>query len=303
MDISKRNQAVCLFQAYNEELSRIYEDALENVENESVLSSPEFQLHLKNSVLNGAQPWFSKELEGLEGHTPEVFFDSIHSPEEALEIFDIAATMVDGDLPDLFLMRLGAFGKETSDGLLKKVFLHDWERPQEMNEEDFHESLLIDMAALRVLGMWKSDFAVKPVLDRFLSIKNPAEFVADGVRDFIIAFEEDIVPELLARLDSCSDPGFEGGYEYLLIFLTQIGMAIPSEEIFQMLKKVFRAMKNKVIAVLCLGDYGDRRAVTLLKSYLDRHLYDVDRQFFYEAVSVLKRLGGDISDIRDPFSR
>ena len=60
-------------------------------------------------------------------------------------------------------------------------------------------------------------------------------------------------------------------------------------------------MEHKVIAAICLGDYGDGRAVPLLKSYLDRHIREIDRQFFYETISAIKRLGGDISDIQDPF--
>ena len=60
-------------------------------------------------------------------------------------------------------------------------------------------------------------------------------------------------------------------------------------------------MEHKVIASICLGDYGDGRAVTLLKSYIDRHMHEIDRQFFYETLSSIKRLGGDIKDIQDPF--
>ena len=35
--------------------------------------------------------------------------------------------------------------------------------------------------------------------------------------------------------------------------------------------------------------------------YLDRHVHEIDRQFFYETLSAIKRLGGDITDIEDPF--
>ena len=60
-------------------------------------------------------------------------------------------------------------------------------------------------------------------------------------------------------------------------------------------------MDHKVIASICHGDYGDGRAVPLLKGYLDRHVHEIDRQFFYETLSAIKRLGGDITDIEDPF--
>ena len=303
MDSLMKEQAILLFDAYNRALEEVYEDALEGVENESVLASPEFQIYLQNNVLNSMQPWFMQELEGLSEGTPEAFFDSILSLSDALDIFEIAAQKVDGDLPELFLLRLGAFGDEAASALLELAFAHDWVKPEGMNEMDFHDTLAVDIAAMRVLGLWKNSFAVTPVLDRFLALSEPNEFLADGVKSFVIAFEEDIVAELLTRLAEPADPELGGGYEYLLIFLTQIGMVLPSEEIFQILKDAFRKMKNKVIAVLCLGDYGDGRVVPLLKSYLDRHLHEVDQQFFYETLSVIKRLGGDISDVENPFRR
>ena len=301
MDKLQKEQAVYLFEAYNGALGAVYDDALEGVESESVLSSPEFQIYLQNSVLNGLQPWFSTELEGLADGTPEAFFDSILSLEDALEVFDVAAKMVDGDLPDPFLLRLGAFGDAVPEALLEKAFSHSWERRDDEDEMVFHDLLTVDIAALRILGFWKSSIAVEPVLDRFLEIARPDEYLADGIRDFVIGFESGIVPELISRLEAPSDPKLGGGYEYLLIFLAQLGTADPSEIIFQTLKSAFRAMENKVIAALCLGDYGDGRAVPMLKSYLDRNIRVVDRQLFYETLSVIKKLGGDVSDIQDPF--
>ena len=56
-----------------------------------------------------------------------------------------------------------------------------------------------------------------------------------------------------------------------------------------------------VIAVICIGDYGDPRGIALLKGYLDRTVHTIDRETFYEALSAIRRLGGEINDIQDPF--
>ena len=301
MDNLTKEQVIYLFESYNGALEEIYEEALKDVEDESVLASQEFQIDLQNRILNGVQPWFSMTLEGLVSGTPEAFFDQIVTLEDALEIFDIAAKMVDGDLPELFLLRLGAFGDAVPEALLKRAFSVSWEKPEDMDEMAFHDSLLVSMAALRILGFWKNEESVTAVLDAFLRIDAPNEFLSDGIRDFVVGFEGKMVPELLFRLENASDIKLGGGYEYLLIFLAQIGVVEPSEEIFQALKSAFRNMGNKVIAVLCLGDYGDGRAVPMIKSYLDRNIREMDRQFFYESQSVIKKLGGDISDIKDPF--
>ena len=301
MDNLMIQQAKFLFDEYNRVLGEVYDEVLEGVTSETTLASSEFQDYLQNSVANSLQPWFTTELEGLSVGTPEDFFDSLLTIEDVMEVFCIAAEKIDGDLPDQLMLRVGAFGEDSSDRLVKMALDHDWAPAADEDDDVFRNKLAVDLAALRVLGQWKYEPAIEPVLNRFCELTEPDEFVADGVKAFVVPFEESIVSELSARIDGAASSGLKGPFEYLVIFLTEIGRAEPDEEIFQCLKKAFRSMDHKVIAAICLGDYGDGRAVPLLKSYLDRHVREIDRQFFYETVSAIKRLGGDISDIQDPF--
>ena len=60
-------------------------------------------------------------------------------------------------------------------------------------------------------------------------------------------------------------------------------------------------MTNKIYAVICLMEYGDGRAIPMLKGYVNRNKHSIDRDLFYEIMSAVQNLGGDISDIEDPF--
>jgi len=301
VDNLTRAQAVLLFDEYNRKLGEVYDEILEGVTSEATLSSPEFQANLQNSVINSLQPWFAVELEGLSGGTPEAFFDELVTLDDVMDVFAIAAQKIDGDMPDYLMLRVGAFGDESSARLMEMALAHDWTPEEGLETDAFRDGLAIDLAALRVLGQWMYAPAVEPVLNRFCALAEPDEYIADGIKAFVVPFEEQIVPQIAAKIDSALDSGLKGPYEYLVIFLTEIGRAEPDEDIFQCLKKAFRSMEHKVIASICLGDYGDGRAVPLLKSYLVRNIRSIDRQFFYETVSAIKRLGGDISDIQDPF--
>jgi hypothetical protein len=301
MDPLRRKQAEMLFSEYNRELAKVYDKILDDVKSEVDFAAPDFQSMLQNEVFNCLQPWFSKKLDGLSEDTPEGFFDSLITLDDTMEVFSIAAQMVDGDLPDLLMLRLGAFGEEASMRLLELAMAGEWIRGEGVEDNAFRDGILIHMAALRILGLWNIEMALDPVLARFLNIDAPDELVAESVRDFLVPYGEVVVPRLIACLDEGSEGGLVGPYEYLVIGLTEIGKENASEEIFQCLRRVFRSMEHKVIASVCLGDYGDGRAVPLLKGYLDRHTHDVDRQFFYETLSAIKRLGGDIADITDPF--
>ena len=93
----------------------------------------------------------------------------------------------------------------------------------------------------------------------------------------------------------------EGPCEDLVVMLTNIGKEKKSEEIYNALRLAFRSMTNKIYAVICLADYGDDRAVPMLKNYINRHQTDITRELFYEMMSAIQNLGGDIEDISDPF--
>ena len=141
----------------------------------------------------------------------------------------------------------------------------------------------------------------KAVLDRFMSYDKTRDFVADTIAEYIEAFPEVTVPFLIQIIEDNEDTGLEGPCEDCVIMLTAIGREFKSEDIYNALRHAFRYMNNKIYAVLCLSDYGDERAVPMLKNYINRNQGSIDRELFYEMMSAIQNLGGDITDIHDPF--
>jgi hypothetical protein len=134
-----------------------------------------------------------------------------------------------------------------------------------------------------------------------MSYPQTKDFVADSIAGYIEAFPEVSVPFLTYIIETNEDTGLEGPCEDVVIMLTAIGKEHPSEEIYDALRRAFRYMKNKIYAVLCLADYGDKRAASMFKNYINRNQDTIDRELFYEMMSAIQNLGGDISDIHDPF--
>ena len=156
-------------------------------------------------------------------------------------------------------------------------------------------------SCLEVLTKMGEACYVKAVLDRFMSYPQTKDFVADSIAGYIEAFPEVSVPFLTYIIETNEDTGLEGPCEDVVIMLTAIGKEQPSEEIYDALRRAFRYMKNKIYAVLCLADYGDKRAASMFKNYINRNQDTIDRELFYEMMSAIQNLGGDISDIHDPF--
>ena len=156
-------------------------------------------------------------------------------------------------------------------------------------------------ACLELLIELSDGSLIPAILNRFLSYPETRDFVADSIAGYVEAFPNVSVPYIIDKIESNTDTGLEGPFEDLVIILSRIGKNAPSEEIYLTLKHAFRYMKNKIYAVICLMEYGDGRAIPMLKGYVNRNKDTIDRDLFYEIMSAVQNLGGDISDIEDPF--
>lgn len=249
-----------------------------------------------------------QEDELLDGMSMREYFDEL-SVEELLEILDYCAVTLDRNVPesvtdalvhkaemnDETYMRLINFAQGTVNNA---AWIED-----ELRDEDsvFEIEFTRVRVCLDLLTKLNDGSLVTVCLDRFLTYPQTRDFVADSIADYVQAFSGISVPYIIGQLEKNAESGLEGPFEDLVIILSRIGKEEPSDEIYLALKHAFRYMTNKVYAVICLADYGDGRAIPMLKGYVNRNKETITRDLFYEIMSAVQNLGGDISDIEDPF--
>ncbi|MCR5617792.1 MAG: hypothetical protein K6F83_05855 [Clostridiales bacterium] len=244
----------------------------------------------------------------LDGMSMREYFLGL-SVDELLEIQRYCAVNLDGKEPKSLTEAL--VGKAESDDMVyEKLRNYAAETIGDaawIEEELKDENKIFEMeftkvkACLELLIELRDGSLVAAILDRFLSYPETRDFVADSIAGYVEAFPEVSVPFIIDKLDSNSDSGLTGPFEDLVIILSRIGKNQPSEDIYMALKHAFRYMKNKIYAVICLMEYGDGRAIPMLKGYVNRNKDTIERDLFYEIMSAVRNLGGDISDIEDPF--
>ncbi len=302
MELDKRNAWSEFFASYNQALGSYFDAELAGIEDVEIMDAPGFDDAVRNSVMNSMQAWYSLPLDHAGGLSPERMIDRIDSLDEAMEVFRIAATQCDEELPDLLRDKLGSFGVQAVDRLLPLVFTASWDAVEETAEER-PDDMMASAAALRLLGEWGAGDTQELILSRYITVENPDEMISEAFVSYCTGIGPSAAPQLTHVLLSASAAGnrLSGPYEYVIIALADVGRMQPSDSVFLCLRDCFRKMERKVIGAICLGDYGDGRAIPALKGYIDRHDDQIDRQLFYEILSSIKRLGGDISDIRDPF--
>ena len=177
-----------------------------------------------------------------------------------------------------------------------------WTEEEMESEDSIFEIEFAKVKACFEVLIAKGDASfVAAVLDKFMSYPMTREFVAEAVASYVEAFPEIAVPFVIERMEANFDSGMTGPAEDLVIMLTAMGQKEPTEEVYQALRHAFRYMDNKIYAVICLADYGDKRAVDMFKNYINRNQKTITRDLFYEMMSGIQKLGGDISDIEDPF--
>ena len=252
----------------------------------------------EQSLLMEAEPQ-----ESLGGMSMNDYFAQL-SFEELTEILEFCAVELDRGVPASVVNALVKIDDASMvEGYARTMVRESAWRDEEMDDEDklFEMEFQKVKASLRILAGRHDSTLIDDVLDRFMSYERTHSFVADSIAEYIESFPDEAPSKLIERLEEHKDDGMEGPCEDLVVMLTNIGKEKKSEEIYNALRLAFRSMTNKIYAVICLADYGDDRAVPMLKNYINRHQTDITRELFYEMMSAIQNLGGDIEDISDPF--
>ena len=252
----------------------------------------------EQSILMEAEPQ-----ESLGGVSMNDYFAKL-TFEELTEILEFCAVELDRGVPASVVNALVNIDDAAMvEGYARTMVRESAWRDEEMDDEDklFEMEFQKVKASLRILSGRHDSSLIDDVLDRFMSYERTHSFVADSIAEYIESFPDEAPAKLIERLEEHKDDGMEGPCEDLVVMLTNIGKEKKSEEIYNALRLAFRSMTNKIYAVICLADYGDDRAVPMLKNYINRHQTDISRELFYEMMSAIQNLGGDIEDISDPF--
>ena len=239
----------------------------------------------------------------LGGKSMNEYFASLPF-DELKEIIEYSALELDRGVPDSIVSAASSASDRDdvisySESVIRSAAWTD----EELSDEDslFEMEFQKVKACFRILASMKESGLLSMVIDRFMSYEKVPDFVADSVAEYIEAFPSESVPLMISILEERKETGLEGPCEDLVIMLTNIGKEDHKDEIYDALRMAFRFMNNKNYAVICLADYGDIKAVPMLKSYINRHQDTISRDLFYEMMSAIQNLGGDISDISDPF--
>lgn len=279
-----------VFESYNLAIEQSF-DRLFNSQDKDVLKEikGKEEVFIAKNLKNAVNVWSDTALFDIGNKTPRQYFWDIEELDCLIDMFKLGAVMCDEALPHVFIERLRALGEKSIEMLLKLAI----DKELVENEED----VFIAIAAVRVLGQWKAAEAIKPLLDVVLSLNESNELYVEELCRALSEIGEASILPVVNILDYASDLGYI--HEHLLGVLADIGKRVKSEVVYKGLKNAFVKMENKIYGAIYLGEYGDGRAIPALRGYIEKNRSSIDRDTFYQIVTAIHSLGGDIEDIRE----
>lgn len=274
-----------LFESYNMAVEGAYNKFFMDRSAEDILKMVE---QAASSYLQEAiADWEQTSLECIDSVTPQEYFMNITEFSDVLEHFKVGARMCDENLPNLLMDKLRNFGDKSIRALVDLAT----DRRIIESEDDF----LVAITSIKLLGEFKAEVAVKPLMDQLLECGDDDELIMEEIGVAFVNIGAAAVQPIIESLNESQEIGLP--QETLMAALSKIGQSSRTEEIYRCLKNTFLKMNNKVIGVILLGEYGDGRAIPALRGYMEKNRNSVDRETFYEIKSAIEKLGGNLDDI------
>lgn len=277
-----------LFSGYNEAVEQGYNNVFKSMNKKNALRGvgPEAE-EIEKSVRESIKKWEETPIEALDNLTPAQYISGIKDFDYMIELFKEGSRICHESMPSIFLEKMKEYGNKAVEAVMKLAA--DKNLLENSKETD------IPVMAVRVLGEWKVDWAVDKLIELLIDTAGENELFADSIKDALISIGEPSIEKIIQVLNE-SDT-IEDAQEYLVTALAEVGKHKRSDNVYRCIKNTFTRMENKIIGAICLGNYGDGRAIPALRGYIQKNRNTLDPDTYSEVKSAIFRLGGQVDDI------
>lgn len=228
--------------------------------------------------------WLDKTLEGMD-ITARQYIDSIDGFEETIKFFIEFAELSDVGVPDIVLDKLKQYPKEASDKLYFFVL--------ELFNQQKPEYNIAASQAVYAIGSLKTP-EYKKLLLQLLNTVSTNEMLSESVCAAISEYGADALDDIIEAYGNSTNNEVK---QYLLTCVVEATREQKSDKAFYFLKEAFRQSGNIQVGLEILGDYGDSRAIPLLRGYVQKNIEQLSKQILNNFLAIIKKLGGDIDDL------
>lgn len=262
-----------LLQNYNRAIQKKCEQEMH-----AVKTSDDYEFIIKEARLNWEKTNFREKL-------PTEYFNEIKDKKEIVILFEIAAEICDEFIPSSLIKTIIETG--VVDLLGEYAF--------------GNVKIELKTTAIKVLGIHGGEKHTEKLINLLHIDGEFAELIKETARRALVDIGRAAIPIINTKLKGkniLDDDDF-----HLIIALMEIDGEEKSDAVYESLKDGFRKARDKALAARCLSDFGDGRAVPMLRSYLERNINNIDSGTANEIEGAVLKLGGSISGIDIPLKQ
>ncbi len=276
--------------AKNAVLAQSYNEAIESgfnkyLEQHATSENSEIKVDEEKLIAEIEHRWLNTPLVQLRLQTPADYINSITTLDQLLDLFMEVAAASDVGVPDILIEKLKQYGRLAADRLFD--FVRNWMESREQ------ETVWAVSQSVYAIGCLKYPEYGTKLVELLLECFTD-DMVAEAICAAIVEYQGDILEELIKTFHATRQAEVQ---EHILVCVAEISKDRQSDEIFGFLKHAFRVVSNLKLAAEILGDYGDGRAIPLLRGYVLKNIKAMDRATLNHMRAVIKKLGGEIDDL------
>lgn len=290
-----KTQAAILLENYNAFLEEKYVSYITSV---GAYQDEQALLDEAREVM--ANEWETAPLEGLGNQTPAEFMNAIEDLETLVELFVFISANTFDSAPKCLIAKIASYGENGAQALLDMIDLQAVEAfdadAQKLSEE---ETKAVDVSLSAIQAFATPGFGGQTVTEKLLAFlaacKTSNELFLEQTAHTLakrIAQTQDAV---IAYINGVEEIGIRE--EYLLSALSGIADADKNDAIYKCLKASFLRMSNHMMGAVFLGDYGEPKAIPVLRRFAQQNAGKIPDDDYYAILAVIEKLGGIVDDL------
>ncbi|WP_024832269.1 hypothetical protein [Ruminiclostridium josui] len=274
--------------SYNKAIEEGFNQYLDE---KAAVENSEIKIDEELLITDIERKWLATGLQEMDGMTPGEFINSLSSLNELLELFLIIANDSDVGVPDILIEKFKCYGgKAASEKLFD--YVNSSLSSKDKNKDDIYPAV---SQAVYAIGCLQEE-EYKQKLITLLIENKQVEMISEAICAAIVAYGVSILDNVINAFDTTDD---QTAKEHFLVCVAEIcnDNKYKSDEVFYFMKNAFRTISNLNLIVEILGDYGDGRAIPLLRGYVLKNIDKIDSATFNHMRAIIKKLGGEIDDL------
>jgi len=276
------NKNAIVSESYNKAVEAGFNSFLEE---HATSQNCEIKVDEEKLIAEIEEKWLNNEIAEIGNITPNEYIRSLVSLEALVNFFINIASISDVGVPDILTDRLKEYGKPAADMLFSLI-------KESSVSQDQNMRLAIPQAVYAIGCIRIDEYKNKLISLLVDSCKD--EMISEAICAAISEYDDTILEDLIKAFNASNQVLVQ---EHLFICVSEISKNYRSDEIFYFLKNAFKVLANLKLSVEVLGDYGDGRAIPLLRGYILKNIKEIDKATFNHMRAVIKKLDGEIDDL------